>query len=216
MRALRPDRAATPAGLHRPWVAVVRQRMKVPARRASEHVDEEPFVEPRNLADGPETPAVELRRRHSPDSPEPFDGQRMQEAELVVRRHDEQPVRLRDGARHLREELRSRDSHGDRQPYLARGPAAADAPRSRSERRPVARARGRRGTPRRSRALRRAASCPRTRRTRPCSPPSTPTSAAGRRRRAGTAAAPGARPWPSGCRTPSPRSSRRARPRRRR
>ena len=77
-------------------------------------------------------------------------------------------------------------------------------------------ARGRRGTPRRSRAPPRAASCLRTPRTPPCSPPRTPTSGEARRRPAGTAVAPVGRPSRCGCRTPSPRSSQRERRRRRR
>ena len=40
----------------------------------------------------------------------------MEERELALGRHDEQPVRLRDAARHLREELRPRDADGDGQP----------------------------------------------------------------------------------------------------
>ena len=63
--------------------------------------------------------------RHAPDTPQPLDRQRMEEAELVVRRHDEEPVRLRDGARHLREELRPRDADRDREADLVEDPLAA-------------------------------------------------------------------------------------------
>ena len=82
--------------------------------------------------------------------------------------------------------------------------------------RDAARARARRGTPRRSRAPRRAASCPRRPRTPPCSPRGRRRSAARRRPRRGTAAAPAGRPSPCARRTPSPRSSPRGRRRRRR
>ena len=109
---------------------------------------------------------------------------------------DEEPVRLRDRARDLREELRPRDADGDRQPDLVEH--APPQPAAMSVGAPAAvRARVRRGMPRRSRALRRAASCPRTPRTPPCSPPSRRTSAAARRRRGGRAASPAARPLPS-------------------
>ena len=47
----------------------------------------------------------------------------MQELELAVGRHDEQPVGLRDAARDLGEELRPRDADRDRQPDLARARA---------------------------------------------------------------------------------------------
>ena len=40
----------------------------------------------------------------------------MQEVQLAVERDDEQAVRLRERARHLREELRARDAHADGQP----------------------------------------------------------------------------------------------------
>ena len=40
----------------------------------------------------------------------------MEERELALGRHDEQPVRLRDPAGHLGEELRPRDADGDGQP----------------------------------------------------------------------------------------------------
>jgi hypothetical protein len=40
----------------------------------------------------------------------------VQEVQFAVERDDEQPVRLRERARHLREELRASDAHTDRQP----------------------------------------------------------------------------------------------------
>jgi hypothetical protein len=40
----------------------------------------------------------------------------VEEVELAVGRNDEQPARLRDGARPLGEERRARDADGDRQP----------------------------------------------------------------------------------------------------
>ena len=106
-------------------------------------------------------PTVVIPRRRSfsavdrPDAPEPLDRQRVEELELAVGGDDEQAVRLRDAARHLCEELRARDPDRDRQPDLLEdGAAEADGDLAGRSRR-CARARGRRGTPRRSRCPRR-------------------------------------------------------------
>ena len=151
----------------------------------------------------------------APDAPQPLDRERMEEGELPVGRHDEQAVGLGDPARHLGEELRPRHADRDRQADLFEDvPAQPHRDLGRACRRPAA-ARRRRGTPRRSTAPRPSGvvSLEDLER-RPCSPRCTPPSAARRRSRAGTAAAPAHRPSPCGRRTPSPRSSRRARPRR--
>ena len=58
---------------------------------------------------------MELRRGDGADAPQPLDGQRVEELELRVGGHNEQPVGLRDPARHLGEELRPRDADRDRQ-----------------------------------------------------------------------------------------------------
>ena len=47
----------------------------------------------------------------------------MEERQLAFGRHDEQAVRLGDAARHLREELRPRDAHRQREPDLLEDPA---------------------------------------------------------------------------------------------
>ena len=72
-------------------------------------------MKPRDLPDRRDPDVVEPPCRHVSDAPEPFDGQRVQEGELAVRRHREQTVRLGDSARHLGEELRPRDADRDRQ-----------------------------------------------------------------------------------------------------
>ena len=113
-----------------------------------------------------------------------------------VRRHHEQPVRLRHRARHLRQELRARDAHADRQPDLLAHPSPAAARRSPSACRRSAPCRARRGTPRRSRGPRRWARCPRRSRTPPCSPRHRPRSGTARRRHPGRAAAPAPAPIP--------------------
>ena len=58
--------------------------MEVAAGRLPQQVDEDGFVESRDLSDGAEASAVELRCRDAADSPEPLHRERVQEAELVV------------------------------------------------------------------------------------------------------------------------------------
>ena len=112
-----------------------------------------------------------------------------------VGRHHQQTVGLGDPARHLGEELGARHADRDRQtdPRRARRAAAASAISVGVPETPP-QTRRRRGTPRRSTAPRRAASCRRTPRRPPCSPRSRPTSAARPRRPAGTAGAPACPP----------------------
>ena len=125
---------------------------------------------------------------------------------------DEQAVGLRHAARDLGEELGARDP--DRDAQARRDPRPPGASRGgdldRSTRDPQP-GRPRRGTPRRSRVPRRVASCCRTPRTPPCSPRRRPRNGARRLPPTGTGGAPARRPSRCGSRTPSPRSSRRAR-----
>ena len=130
----------------------------MPAGRPAEEVDEHRLVQPRDLADGVDPARVELVRRHPADAPQPLDGERVEERQLVARGHDEEAVRLGDAARDLGEELRPRDTDRDRSPTWSRTRRRRAAPRSPAPGQPGARAHGRRGTPRRSRALRREAS----------------------------------------------------------
>ena len=198
--ARRSSRAA--ARPHAPRVAVVRERVQVAARRrgrasrraraSSSRATSPTVVIPRACSFA----AVTRPTPHSRST-----GSGCRNAELAVGRHDEQAVGLGHRARHLGEELRPRHADRDRQADLLAH--LAPQPHGDLDRRPgePRAARPRRGTPRRSTAPRRAASCPRTPRTPPCSPPSRPTCAAARRPRAGTAAAP-ARP-PIAVRTPN-------------
>ena len=110
------------------------------------------------------------------DAPEPLHLERVEERELPVRRHDEEPVGLRHAARDLGEELRPRDADRDRQAHLLADVLAAAARRSRSAFPRSAPSRRRRGTPRRSTSPRRPAPRPRRPGRPPCSPPSRPTS----------------------------------------
>ena len=115
-RPLRPDRAAPASGPYRPRVEVVRERVEMAPRCAPEHRDEHRLRQQCDLPHLRDPARAELRGRHRPDAPEPLDRERVQERELLVRRDDEQPVRLRDRARDLGEELRPGDADRDRQP----------------------------------------------------------------------------------------------------
>ena len=111
-RALRADRAAPLAGLHAPEVAVVRERAELTAGRPAEHGDKRRLRERSKLADRPHVPRVEAPRRRGADAPDALDRQRVEKREFAIGRDGDQPVGLRDAARHLREELRPR--HPDR------------------------------------------------------------------------------------------------------
>ena len=194
------------ADLHRPGIAVVGERVEVPARRPAEHRDERRLGELGDLADGRDPPVAELVGGHRPDAPEPLDRERVEEGQLAVGRHHQQAVGLGHAARHLGEELRpghaDRDGQADPLADLAPQPHGDLGRRARDPPQPARR----RGTPRRSTAPRPAASCLRTPRTPPCSPRSRPTCAARPRSPAGTGGGPALRPSPCGRRTPWPRS----------
>ena len=67
----------------------------------------------REVADSRDAPAVQASCSRRPDAPDALDRQRVQERELALGRHDEEPVRFRDSARDLGQELRPRDADGD-------------------------------------------------------------------------------------------------------
>ena len=94
----------------------VGERVQVPSRGATEQRDELSLAKAGDLADGADAQLVQPPRRLRSDAPEPLDRQRVQERELAVGRHEQQAVRLGDPARHLGQELRARDSDGDREP----------------------------------------------------------------------------------------------------
>ena len=122
--ALRADRAAPPSGLDPPEVTVVRERVQLTAGRPAEHRDERRLREGGELTDRPHVPRLQPPCGRRADAPHALDRQRMEERELALGRDDEQPVRLRDPAGHLGEELRPRDADGDGQPdALAHGGA---------------------------------------------------------------------------------------------
>ena len=182
------------------------------ARRLAQDRDERRLGELRYLADGRQAPFPQLPGGHRAHAPQPFHRERVEKVELAAGRHHQQPVRLGHSAGHLGEELGAgypdRDGQADALADLApqpRGDLGRRAQRS-------ARARERRGMPRRSRAPRPAAWSARTPRTPPCLPRRTPTSAAARPPPAGTADGPAHHPSPSGHRRPWPRSWPQARP----
>src|SRR5207248_4308178 len=125
-RALRTDRAATPARLDSPEVAVVRERVQLTPGRPAEHCNERRLREPGELADRPHVPGLQTLRRRGADAPNAFHRQGVEERELAVGRDDEQPVWLGDAARHLREELRpcdpDRDGYSDPLPHCGAQP----------------------------------------------------------------------------------------------
>ena len=96
----------------------MRERVQVSPGGPAEEVHEHGLVERRDLADRPQAAIVQLRRRDASDAPEPLDRQRVEERELRAGLDAQEPLRLRDRARHLREELRARDADGDREPDL--------------------------------------------------------------------------------------------------
>ena len=66
---------------------------------------------------------VQLARGHRADAPQPLDRQRVQERDLLLRRHHEQAVWLGHAAGHLRQVLRPRHADGDREADLLAHPA---------------------------------------------------------------------------------------------
>jgi hypothetical protein len=63
------DRVPTAAYLDRARVAVVGESVQVPAARTTENRNQTVLGELRDLADGGNSPVVELSRGHRPDSP---------------------------------------------------------------------------------------------------------------------------------------------------
>jgi len=96
----------------------VRERVDVTTRRPAEHRHERCLTALGDLAHARQASVAELSRGDLSDAPQPLDRQGMQELELSVGRHDEEPVGLRDRACHLREELRAGDPDRDWQPHL--------------------------------------------------------------------------------------------------
>jgi hypothetical protein len=103
-----------------PRVAIVGERVEMPARRAAEHGDQVALGERRHLPDHRQPAGVQLAGRDRPDAPQPLDRQWVQELQLLPGGDDQQPVRLRDRAGDLGEVLGRRHADGDRQPTSSR------------------------------------------------------------------------------------------------
>src|SRR6476469_7791337 len=84
-------------------------------RRAAENRHEYALGHLGDLPDGRDSETPQSLGGDRTDTPESLDRERMEKLELAFGRYHEQAVRLRNAARHLREELRPRDADGDRQ-----------------------------------------------------------------------------------------------------
>src|SRR5215207_4274482 len=85
------------------------------AGRRAEDRHQRRLAELGHIGDGRDPAAVELARGGLPDPPQQLDRPWVEKAELAIRRHHEQTVRLRLPAGYLGEELRAGDPDSDRQ-----------------------------------------------------------------------------------------------------
>ena len=76
---------------HPPRVAIVGERVQVPAGRPPEHGDQVALAERRDLPDRRQPAGVQLAGGDRPDAPQPLDRQRVQELQLLPGRHDNSP-----------------------------------------------------------------------------------------------------------------------------
>ena len=101
-------------------VAVVGERVQLPAHCLAQHRDERGLGHLGDPSDRDEAALAQPPRRDRPDAPQPLDRQGMEERPLLAGRDDEEPVGLRDAARDLGEELRAGDTDGEGQADLGR------------------------------------------------------------------------------------------------
>ena len=90
----------------------------MPAGRPSEHGDQRLGFDGGHLADREDAALPQLDGGLLPDAPQPLDRQGMEEVELGVGGHYEQPVRFADPAGDLSQELGPRDTYRDGQADL--------------------------------------------------------------------------------------------------
>ena len=114
---LRADRPAAPADLDASRVTVVGEGVQMAPGERTEDRHERALTDASDVGDGRDAAVVQLGGGLGADAPQPLDRERVQERQLSTRRHDQQPVRLGDAARHLGEELRAGDTHRDRQAH---------------------------------------------------------------------------------------------------
>jgi hypothetical protein len=94
----------------------VRKSVEVSPGGPPEHRDELGLGERRDLLHRFDAALTQLLGGDLADTPEPLDGKRVEEGELVPRRHDQEAVRLGNSARHLRKELGGGHTDGHGQP----------------------------------------------------------------------------------------------------
>ena len=117
-RRLRADRLAAAALAHRAGVVVVREPVDVTTGGAAENPHQPRLAELGEVADDGQPVLVKALCGRRADSPKRLDGQRVEELAFALGRDEQQAVRLRRVARHLRQRLRPRDADRDRQPDL--------------------------------------------------------------------------------------------------
>ena len=88
----------------------------MPARRPTQHRDQRRLGELGDLADGHDASIVELASGDRADAPEPFHRERVEERQLAIGWHDQQPIGLGDATGDLGEELGACHTDGDREP----------------------------------------------------------------------------------------------------
>jgi hypothetical protein len=96
----------------------VGEGVQVASRGGPDQRHELASLQRRHLPDRVQPDGVQLLRGHRPDAPQTFHRQRMEETQLVLDGHHQQPVGLAQGTRHLREVLRAGDADRDGQPDL--------------------------------------------------------------------------------------------------
>ena len=121
-RALGPDRPAPAADLDRPGVAVVGQGVEVAPGGLPEQRAQHVGAQGRHLPHGGDAPVVEAGGGLGAHAPQSLDGEGVQEVQLAVGRHLQQPVGLGHAAGHLGQELGPGHPDADGQPDLVEDP----------------------------------------------------------------------------------------------
>jgi len=128
------DRLRVAPGLDRSSIAAMRELVQMGSSALAQRGAKEGGIESLQVPDRPDPEVPQALRRARPDPPEPSDGKRGEERDLLPVGHHGEPVRLAEVARHLREELVRCDSDGDDQAGALED-LPTDAP---GDRRPVA------------------------------------------------------------------------------
>jgi hypothetical protein len=110
---LRSHRTATATYLDGTRIAIVRKRVEVTSGCLPQHPNESRLAEPCDLTNGFDAIQAKFPRGNRADTPEAFNRERVKKSELVIRSHDQEPIRFRDAACDLREEFSPGYSDGD-------------------------------------------------------------------------------------------------------